>query len=163
MTPTFRAPSPNAGMGAIPFRDGTTFRVWAPHAQAVFVTGTFDDWAGTAIELGRDGDGSSGTWSAHVAGVEPGAEYRFTIRTTDGDHSRLDPYARQVTNSVGNGVVYDPSAFDWSGDDFTMPAWDDVVIYQLNVGTFAAAGARRGEEPIAFAALPVTLVSTTQS
>lgn len=154
MTPTFQAPSPEAGMGAIPFRDGTTFRVWAPHAQAVFVTGTFDDWAGTAIELGRDGDGSSGTWSAHVTGVQPGAEYRFTIRTPDGDHSRLDPYARQVTNSVGNGVVYDPTAFDWSGDDFTMPAWDDIVIYELHVGTFAAAGARRGDFDHAVRRLP---------
>ena len=27
-------------MGAIPYEDGTTFRVWAPHAKAVFVTGT---------------------------------------------------------------------------------------------------------------------------
>ncbi|MGK2851005.1 MAG: alpha-amylase family glycosyl hydrolase [Candidatus Limnocylindrales bacterium] len=141
-------------MGAVPFRGGTTFRVWAPHAQAVFATGTFDDWAHTAIEMVRDGDGSSGTWSAHVVGVEPGAEYRFTIRTGDGDHSRLDPYARQVTNSIGNGVVYDPSAFDWSGDDFTMPAWDDVVIYELHVGTFAAAGVRRGDFDHAIRRLP---------
>jgi 1,4-alpha-glucan branching enzyme len=32
--------SPQAleGMGAVPYADGVTFRVWAPHAQAVFVT-----------------------------------------------------------------------------------------------------------------------------
>ena len=71
-------------MGAIPYGDGTTFRVWAPHAEAVFVTGTFDDWAGDRTALGPDGDGSSGTWSADVPGVAPGAEYRFTIRTSGG-------------------------------------------------------------------------------
>ena len=109
------------GMGAVPYPGGTTFRVWAPHADAVFVTGTFDDWAGDRTALERDGDGSTGTWSADVAGVEPGAEYRFTIRTPDGDLSRIDPYARQVTNSVGNGVVYDPAAFDWGDDAFQMP------------------------------------------
>ncbi len=42
------APSARPGMGAIPHSDGTSFRVWAPHATAVFVTGTFDDWAGDA-------------------------------------------------------------------------------------------------------------------
>ena len=38
-------------MGALPYDGGTTFRVWAPHADAVFVTGTFDDWAGDRTPL----------------------------------------------------------------------------------------------------------------
>ena len=128
------SPSRRAGMGAIPYRGGTTFRVWAPHADAVFVTGTFNDWASDATPLARDSDGTTGTWSADVAGVEPGAEYRFTIRTPGGDLSRMDPYARQVTSSVGNSVVYDPDAFDWGDDMFQAPGWDDLVIYELHVG-----------------------------
>ena len=141
-------------MGALPFPGGTTFRVWAPHAQVVFVTGTFDDWAGTRIALAPDGDGSGGTWSADVPGVEPGAEYRYTIRTPDGDLSRLDPYARQVTNSVGNAVVYDPAAFDWTGDDFGTPTWDDIVVYELHVGTFARGDDHRGDFDRAIRRLP---------
>jgi 1,4-alpha-glucan branching enzyme len=125
-------------MGALPYPGGTTFRVWAPHAEAVFVTGTFDGWAGTAASLQRDSDGTTGTWSADVAGVEPGAEYRFTIRTADGDLSRMDPYARHVTNSVGNSIVYDPDGFDWGDDEFHAPTWDDLVIYEMHIGTFAA-------------------------
>ena len=35
----------------------------------------------------------------------------------DGDLSRMDPYARHVTSSVGNSIVYDPAAFDWGDDD----------------------------------------------
>ena len=131
-------------MGAVPHPDGTSFRVWAPHASAVFVTGTFDGWAGDRTALGRDGDGTSGTWSADIAGVEPGAEYRYTIRTPDGDLSRIDPYARQVTNSIGNAIVYDADAFDWGGDTFQMPSWDDLVIYEMHVGTFAPTGDRAG-------------------
>ncbi len=89
-------------MGAIPYDGGTTFRVWAPHAEAVFVTGTFDDWAdGRDAARARRRRARGGTWSADVPGVAPGAEYRFTIRTPDGDLSRMDPYARQVTSSVG--------------------------------------------------------------
>ncbi len=131
-------------MGAIPHEAGTMFRVWAPHAQAVFVTGTFDDWATDRTALARDGDGTSGTWSADVAGVRPGDEYRFTIRTKDGDLSRMDPYARHVTSSVGNSIVYDAADFDWEDDQFQMPAWNDLVIYELHVGTFAATDDLRG-------------------
>src|SRR6188768_2473841 len=131
-------------MGAVPHPGGTTFRVWAPHAVAVFVTGTFDDWAGSSTELAPDGDGTTGTWSVDVAGVAPGAEYRFTIRTADGDLSKMDPYARHVTNSVGNGIVYDPDAFDWGDDPFEMPTWNDLVIYEMHIGTFGASADRTG-------------------
>ena len=50
--------------------------------------------------------------------------------------SRIDPYARAVTNSVGNAIVVDPSAFDWLGDDFRMPPWNELVIYEMHLGTF---------------------------
>ncbi len=141
-------------MGALPYDGGTTFRVWAPHADAVFVTGTFDEWAMDATPLALDGDGSTGTWSADVPGVEPGAEYQFTVRTPAGDLTRVDPYARAVTSSVGNGIVYDPSAFDWSDDDFTPISWDDLVIYELHVGTFAATADKRGTFDAARRRLP---------
>ncbi len=131
-------------MGAIPHGEGTTFRVWAPHAVAAFVTGTFDDWAQDRTALVRDDDGAAGTWSADVPGVGPGEEYRFTIRTTEGDLSRMDPYAHHVTSSIGNCIVYDPDAFDWEGDAFQMPGWDDLVIYEMHVGTFAAESDLRG-------------------
>lgn len=138
------APSGRPGMGAIPHTGGTSFRVWAPHAEAVFVTGTFDDWARDHVALRPDGDGTGGTWSADVAGVEPGAEYKFTIRTARGDLLRMDPYARHVTSSVGNAIVYDPTAFDWGDDAFRMPTWNDLVIYEMHIGTFAASADLRG-------------------
>ena len=131
-------------MGALLYPGGTTFRVWAPHAQAVFVTGTFDDWARDRTAMARDGDGSSGTWSTDVAGVTSGAEYRFTIRADAGDLSRMDPYARHVTNSVGNSIVYDPAEFDWGDDTYAMPSWDELVIYEMHVGTFAPADDQGG-------------------
>ncbi|MEX1172168.1 MAG: alpha-amylase family glycosyl hydrolase [Chloroflexota bacterium] len=151
---TQRAPSPRPGMGAIPSSGGTTFRVWAPHAESVFVTGSFTDWTLPGTPLARDGDGTGGTWSVDLPGVQPGAEYRFTIRTASGDISRLDPYARQVTNSVGNAVVYDPQAFDWGGVESTMPDRDDIVIYELHIGTFTATDDRRGDFDRAIRRLP---------
>ncbi len=152
---TATVPSRRPGMGALPYRGGTTFRVWAPHAAAVHVTGPFDGWAHTTTNLSRDDDGRADTWSADVDGVAVGEEYRFTIVTPDGQAlSRMDPYARQVTNSVGNAVVYDPTAFDWGDDPVAMPTWDDLVIYELHVGTFTGNPDRRGDFDRAARRLP---------
>lgn len=141
-------------MGAILFDGGTTFRVWAPHADAVFVTGDFDDWQGDGLALALDGDGAAGTWSADVDDVRPGAEYRFLVRTSHADLWRLDPYSRQVTSSVGNAVVYDPNAFDWGDETFQMPPWDDLVIYEMHIGTFAASPRHHGTFDRAIRRLP---------
>ena len=142
-------------MGALPYPGGTTFRVWAPHAEAVLVTGSYNEWAPEATALARDGDATSGTWSADVEDVRPGDEYRFRIRTAVGDEVwRMDPYARQVTSSIGNAVVYDPAAFDWGDHSFEMPARDDLVIYELHVGTFNAGPDRQGDFDRAARRLP---------
>ena len=123
-------------MGAVAHDAGTTFRVWAPHATSVAVVGSFNDWDAARNPLARDDRGKADTWSADVAGVAPGAEYRFVLQTPAGDRNRLDPRARRLTNSVGNAVVYDPAAFDWGDAEFHQPPWNDLVIYELHVGTF---------------------------
>ena len=41
-------------------------------------------------------------------------------------------------------IVYDPADFDWGDDDFRTPPWDDLVIYEMHIGTFAATEDRRG-------------------
>ena len=129
-------PAARPGMGALPHESGAAFRVWAPHAEAVFVTGSFNEWSDDAHPMTAE-DG--GYWYADIEGVEPGAEYRFRITGPHGEFSRIDPYAREVTNSVGNGVV--PSLdYDWSGDAFEMPDWNRLVIYELHIGTFSREG-----------------------
>jgi 1,4-alpha-glucan branching enzyme len=122
-------------MGAIPHDAGTTFRVWAPHATAVAVVGSFNDWNPARDPLARDDAGRAETWSADVA-ARSGDEYRFVLQTPGGDRNRIDPRARRLTNSVGNGVVYDRAAFEWGDAEFRQPPWNDLVIYELHVGTF---------------------------
>ncbi|MEO5939376.1 MAG: alpha-amylase family glycosyl hydrolase [Candidatus Limnocylindrales bacterium] len=134
MPPT---PSPRSGMGALPHANGTTFRVWAPHATAVSVVGTFNDWDAACHPLARDDHGRAETWSTDVVGAHPGAEYRFVLQTPAGARNRIDPRARRLTNSVGNAIVYDPAAFDWGEAEFHQPPWNDLVIYELHVGTFS--------------------------
>lgn len=124
-------------MGAVPFGGGTTFRVWAPHATAVSVVGSFNDWDPARHPLARDDRGRADTWSADVADARPGDEYRFVITGPAGELNRIDPRARRLTNSVGNGIIYDPTGFDWGDAEFHQPPWNDLVIYELHVGTFS--------------------------
>ena len=129
------------GMGALPHDAGTAFRVWAPNAEAVFVTGDFNDWSEDAAPMTHE---ENGFWYADVEGARPGQEYRFRLTGPHGEFSRIDPYAREVTNSVGNAIVPDPH-YDWQGDDFAMPDWNRLVIYELHIGTFHRTDETEGE------------------
>jgi 1,4-alpha-glucan branching enzyme len=121
-------------MGAIPFDGGVTFRVWAPHAASISVVGSFNDWdAGRDVLAAEDG----GNWSVDVADAADGAEYKFSIQTANGEVLRIDPRSRRLVNSVGNAIVYGADGFDWGDAEFRTPDWNDLVIYELHVGTFS--------------------------
>ncbi len=120
-------------MGAIPHDRGVAFRVWAPHATAVSVVGTFNGWDKAKHPMDREND--HGYWYADLPHAKIGDEYRYVLQTPVGELSRIDPYAREVTNSAGNGVVHDPD-FDWGEHYFPTPNWNEWVIYELHVGTF---------------------------
>tara|TARA_R110002049_G_scaffold305056_3_gene501149 strand:- start:105172 stop:107082 length:1911 start_codon:yes stop_codon:yes gene_type:complete len=120
------------GMGPIFLDKGVGFRVWAPHADAVSVVGTFNDWDENETPMQRE---DNGHWFARVDHAKVGDEYKYRIRRGEDSYDRIDPRVREVTNSVGVGLVHEPE-FDWSGDDFRMPAWNELVIYESHVGTF---------------------------
>ena len=120
------------GMGAILHAGGVAFRVWAPHAERVSVIGTFNEWDGDKHPMKA---GENGYWYADVADAHAGDQYKFLLTTAMGELKRIDPYAREVTSSVGNAIVHDP-AFDWQGDSFQLTPWNEFVIYELHVGTF---------------------------
>jgi 1,4-alpha-glucan branching enzyme len=130
------------GMGALPHASGVAFRVWAPHASAVYVTGTFNEWSPESNLMANEG---AGYWYADIATAKIGDEYRYRIVNGDGTFLRIDPYARQVTSSIGNSVVHDPH-FDWEDDNFHLPAINELVIYEMHLGTFNATKDDRSNE-----------------
>ena len=124
------AQSAQPGLGSLPYPGGVTFRVWAPNAHSAAVAGEFNHWQATPMAQ----DPSGGTWSVDLPGARPGQRYKYVF---NGSIWKRDPRARQVTHSSGDSVVYDPHAFDWTGDRAPAIARHDLVIYQLHVGTFA--------------------------
>lgn len=121
-----------SGMGALPHESGVAFRVWAPHATAVSVTGSFNEWSTDAHPMTLEG---GGYWYADIDVASIGDEYRYRIGNGDKQLLRIDPYARQVTSSVGNGIICD-TRFDWEGDDFHLSAVNELIIYEMHLGTF---------------------------
>ena len=124
----------HAGMGAVPYDGGVAFRVWAPFASSVSVAGTFNGWNATAAPLGRDG---GGYWSTDVPGANIGDQYKFVLTSPFRSAAfwKNDPYARSLTNSVGNSIIA-RADYGWQTGGYSTPPWNELVIYELHVGSF---------------------------
>jgi 1,4-alpha-glucan branching enzyme len=117
-------------VGAILHENGVTFRVWAPFAKSVAVTGSFNNWGRSDLNKEEDGH-----WSNEVFGGLAGQEYKFIIDSGNGELFRNDPNGLQMTTDAGNSVIADRS-FDWENDNFNAPNFNEQVIYELHAGTF---------------------------
>ncbi len=144
---TVLAQSSRPGWGSTPYHDtsgtGVTFRVWAPNATSVYVPGTFNGWSTTATPLVEEQTNGAvdGIWSADVAGVTNLSQYKYYINNPYVSNNwKHDPRSRWVTNpgtaAGANDIVYDPTAFNWNGDNFTNPALNDLFVYEMHIGTF---------------------------
>jgi 1,4-alpha-glucan branching enzyme len=124
--------SQRPGMGANLHAGGCSFRVWAPNAQQVFVTGRFCDWKPRQHALVHEG---GGYWSADVPAIGAGEPYQFVI-INGPEIWRVDAYARDVNDEGDDvhGIVVDPQA-TWS--PFATPRFDDLILYQLHLGSYA--------------------------
>ena len=106
------------GMGAVVHEEGVSFRVWAPNAKEVFVVGDFNEWNNEATPLVLE---ENGHWSVNVPDAQKGQEYKYLLKTAQGNLMRNDPQARQLTSSIGNTIITDTD-FDWEdSDNFQMP------------------------------------------
>ncbi len=121
-------------LGSTAIHQGVYFKVWAPNADGVAVTGSWDEWeeAGTPLEKS-----ATGNWQVWLKEASDGDEYRYLITRGKQILSKIDPRAREVTSSVGNGVVRSDT-FDWKDDAFTLDSHNRLVIYELHALTFAA-------------------------
>jgi 1,4-alpha-glucan branching enzyme len=132
-------PSDVEGLGAMPYEggrgepDGVAFRVWAPFADQVHLTGDFNGWSSANAPMASEGNGY---WSAEVRNAGPGTQYQYVITNGGTKYWRADARAKAMTNSVGNSIVFDPGEYEWSETPYGTPTWNDLVLYEMHVGTF---------------------------
>ena len=111
-------------LGAVPVVGGTCFRVWAPKARKVSVLGR---------ELDR---GDDGVWEAELD-LPPGTDYRYELDGAEWP----DPCSRFQPEGVrGPSRVVDTGAFEWHDEGWAGLSLDELVVYELHVGTFSEAG-----------------------
>lgn len=135
----------HAPPGATPVTGGTVFKVWAPTATSAWVRGEFNGW-GLGNPLVKHGE----HFVAKLSGNHVNKQYKFFF--TPGDIWKPDPRARSLVGAAGyNSVVRDPLAYKWIVADFKVPAFEDMIIYELHVGTFAGRN-----DPQASGAIPAT-------
>ncbi|MDD5627779.1 MAG: malto-oligosyltrehalose trehalohydrolase [Elusimicrobia bacterium] len=125
-------------LGAVPIGAGRCrFRVWAPEHREVLVhlLGAMERAEPLRPEAG-------GCHSAVIADVPAGTRYLY--RLPDGSE-RPDPASRFQPEGVhGPSEVLDPGAFAWTDAAWTGIPPQDLVIYELHVGTFSPSGSYRG-------------------
>jgi malto-oligosyltrehalose trehalohydrolase len=127
--------------GCLPLSgSGVRFRLWAPDASGV----------GLRLENGSDGAllpmerAGGGWWQLDCARAAPGDRYRFLL---DSGLLVPDPASRANPDDVhGASLVVDPRAFAWDDGHWRGRPWEEVVLYELHVGTFTPQGTFTGVE-----------------
>ncbi len=122
-------------VGASPDRDGVAYTVWAPTSRTVEVEIEVNQTVQRRVAMTRD---SAGYFAGYDAHGRAGDSYRFRLDTGT---SYPDPASRWQPHGVdGPSAVIDSAAYEWRHLNFRRPAFRDLVIYELHVGTFTAEG-----------------------
>ena len=145
------APVRRLPIGAEPQPEGGVhFRVWAPlcHELALEIEGL------EPAALQSDIDGYFSLWSLPA---RAGMRYRF--RLDRGDAALPDPASRfQPDGPHGPSEIVDPEDFDWTDGGWSGVPREQLVIYEMHVGTFTPDGSweAAARELPALAALGIT-------
>ena len=109
-----------------------TFQVWAPKCKSLAIETRKDS---CLREMERD---SEGWYSITAIDIKHGDAYRFRI---DGEKSRPDPAAHWFESSVHDwNCAVDHNQFQWQTGNWKGIAKDDLIIYELHIGTFTKEG-----------------------
>ncbi len=81
---------------------------------------------------------ADGLHTVTVPGVQPGSRYFYLL---DDERTRPDPVSRFQPEGVhGPSEVVSPGAFPWTDQDWKGRALQDLILYELHLGTFTLDG-----------------------
>ncbi len=117
-----------------------TFRVWAPNAKSVYVTGSFNNWEKYEHQAYRITGG--GIFECVIKGVSEYDSYKYIIVTNDAQELfKADPYGCHSEERPGTASkVYDLDGFCWTDDAWMKnrkaPYNEAVSIYEMHLGSW---------------------------
>ena len=136
------SPEADRYLGCHAVDEGFVFRVWAPHAQAVSVTGDFNFWNEEDLPMHRLG--SSGVWEAVSKFAKRGSAYKYCVTGANGSKVyKADPYAnRAMPLPETSSVVDPPEKFRWTDAAYRRNKLKQtslqrpVNIYEVHAGSW---------------------------
>ena len=125
--------------GAHPCDGGWVFRVWAPQARCVALSGDFNEWQRWDMRRLEDG-----TWELTVENARQFDGYQYVVTQCDGREVwKSDPYGfHQETRPSTNSKLYDIDGYTWHDEKWrqrredTHPAEGCVNIYEVHLGSW---------------------------
>lgn len=122
-------------------RKGIVYREWAPNAEALYLTGDFNNWEKHAHPLTKN---SFGIWEIFL----PDSEYKKTftheskikvlVVSEKGENFKIPAYIKRVTQDEDTknftGQVWLPQRFNWKGDKFKLAKETELFIYECHIG-----------------------------
>jgi 1,4-alpha-glucan branching enzyme len=129
---------------------GVVFKVWSPNRTVCHVRGEFNGW-GTSNPMNRVGE----DFILYVPAAADRDMYKYYFQNTTWN---TDARARLLNPGDNyNAVIEDPERYTWQVDDFDVPDFEEMVVYQLHVGTFAGLNDPYGSAPV-----PAKYVNVTE-
>jgi len=122
--------------------NGILFAVWAPNAERLSVIGDFNQWDGRVHAMRSRG--GSGIWELFIPGLEPGALYKFEIRSRTGEVLvKTDPYGHQFQLRPETACITTAeSNFEWNDQQWMQHRnqhnWQQapLSIYEVHLGSW---------------------------
>jgi len=122
--------------------NGILFATWAPNAERISVVGDFNHWDGRVHPMRCRG--SSGIWELFIPNLEPGALYKFEVRSRTGEVlTKSDPYGKQFQLRPETAcIVTEESTFDWNDQQWmqhrNQSNWQEapLSIYEVHLGSW---------------------------
>lgn len=132
-------------LGAVWSAEKTSFRVWAPTAQAVWInlyqTGT--PKTSDLLEQIRMKPDIQGTWVAEKAGNLHGIYYTYLVHVNGQFTEACDPYARTTGVNGQRAMIIDlastnPEGWDTDSNPNPVQSITDAIIYELHIRDLSA-------------------------
>lgn len=119
--------------GAIRSVDGSvTWNLWAPRAECVELVLSPEEKR-SIHKMQRTED----WFSFRMQGIDDGVRYAFRM----GELELPDPASRSQPDGVHRAsAVFTPQSYQWRDHNWAGIAREDLVIYELHVGTFTSGG-----------------------
>ena len=125
-------------------KNTVVFRVWAPDAKNVSVTGDFNNWSETENPM-KQLKNSGGVWEAEIKNIKPYDMYKYCITAADGRTlMKCDPYGFHMETRPGTATKYYEidDCYEWHDEKWVEGRngkniyESPVNIYEIHAGSW---------------------------